>query len=255
MAFLLLLLSAVWADAALERLGLPVSTVDYIVSEFSTNEVIAESWSDPQSASPGSLLKPFVALAYGRKQGLIFPVVECSGETCWLPTGHGRVGLERALSHSCNTYFRLLADNVSVEEVGFESSRLGLQAPPPNSPTNALWGLLPGWVSTPQEILRAFSELTRRRNEFESAVVLQGLREAARSGTASALSSRLPQDAFAKTGTAVCAHPTRTDGDGFAVAVYPADSPRYVITVRIHNQTGRVAAEAAAVILEALTAR
>ncbi len=88
MAFLLFLLSAVWADAALERIGLPVSTVDYIVSEFSTNEVIAESWSDPQSASPGSLLKPFVALAYGRKQGLIFPVVECSGET-WLDRGGG----------------------------------------------------------------------------------------------------------------------------------------------------------------------
>jgi cell division protein FtsI/penicillin-binding protein 2 len=90
--------------------------------------------------------------------------------------------------------------------------------------------------------------------EPETSIVLQGLRRAAREGTAAAL-TRLPQDAYAKTGTAECAHVANADGDGFAVAVYPADSPRYAVVTRVHGQTGRVAAAAAAALLQVLTAR
>jgi membrane peptidoglycan carboxypeptidase len=255
MVLLLLLLSVAWVEAALDQLSLPTDTVDYVVSDLSTDEAIATDWRDPQSSSPGSLLKPFVALAYAREHGLSFPQVECTGDTCWLPAGHGQVNIERALAHSCNTYFRQLSQQVSAEEVGIESSRLGLRAPPPMSPPNALWGLLHDWLSTPQEILRAYAELVRRRSEPGPAIVLRGLRQAALSGTASALAAKLPQDAFAKTGTAACAHAKPADGDGFAVAVYPANAPRYAVVVRVHNRTGRIAAGAAAAILAALTSR
>jgi len=98
-------------------------------------------------------------------------------------------------------------------------------------------------------------ELVQRRSEPHACIVLQGLRRAAREGTAGALATRLPQDAYAKTGTAECAHVLNADGDGFAVAVYPADAPRYVVITRVHGQTGRVAAGAAAAFLHALTTR
>ena len=255
MAFLLLLLSLAWAESAISNAGLPVENVDFVVADFSTGQVIVEHWREPATASPGSLLKPFVALAYGRKSGVVFPQYDCSGETCWLPRGHGRIGIVEAIAHSCNTYFRQLSVSVAPAEVGFEAARLGLRAPPPSSTAEALWGLSPEWFATPHEILGAYTELVRRRAEPEAAIALEGLRRAAREGTAAALATRLPQDVYAKTGTAECTHPRNADGDGFAVAVYPADAPRYAVVTRVHGQTGRVAAGAAAALLQALTAR
>ncbi len=255
MAFLLLLLSVAWAESAISEADLPVENVDFVVTNFATGEIVAEHWRDPQAASPGSLLKPFVVLAYGRKNGLAFPELDCTGEACWLPSGHGHIGIVEAIAHSCNTYFRQLAISVTPAEVGFEAARLGLRAPPPNSTPESLWGLRADWLVTPHELLRAYTELVRRRSEPEASIVLQGLRHAAREGTAAALAARLPQDAYAKTGTGECAHARNADGDGFAVAVYPADAPRYAVVTRVHGQTGRVAAAAAAALLNALTTR
>jgi cell division protein FtsI/penicillin-binding protein 2 len=255
MAFLLLFLSVAWAESAISQANLPVENVDYVIADFTTGKVVDEHWQDPQTASPGSLLKPFTALAYGRKNGLDFPELNCTGKNCWLPAGHGHIGIVEAIAHSCNAYFRQLAISLTPAEVGFEATRVGLRAPPPNSPAEALWGLRSDWVVAPQELLNAYMEMVRRRSEPESSVVLQGLRLAAREGTAGALAKRLPQDAYAKTGTAQCAHVPNAGGDGFAAVIYPADSPRYAVIVRVHGQTGRVAAEAAGALLEALTSR
>src|SRR5258706_1286835 len=59
----------------------------------------------------GSLLKPFVAKAWASAHpGETPPVVRCDRTSgCWRPSGHGSVGLVRALAVSCNTYFRKLA--------------------------------------------------------------------------------------------------------------------------------------------------
>jgi len=255
MALLLLLMSVAWAESAISTADLPLENVDYVVADFATGQIVVEHWRDPQTASPGSLLKPFVALAYGRKNGLVFPDLDCTGETCWLPGGHGLVGIVKAIAHSCNTYFRRLAIAVSPSEAGFESSRLGLRAPPPGSTPESLWGLRADWLITPHELLRAYTESVRRRSEPEASIVLEGLRRAAREGTAAALAARLLQDAYAKTGTAECAHARNADGDGFAIAVYPTDAPRYAVVTRIHGQTGRTTAAAAATLLEALTTR
>lgn len=255
MALLLLLMSVTWAESAIAEIKLAVENVDYVVADFATGEIVAENWREPVTASPGSLLKPFVALAYGRKSGLDFPKLECTGKSCWLPRGHGAVDIAAAIAQSCNTYFRQLAGAVVPVEVGFESSRLGLRAPPPGSSPESLWGLRAAWRVTPHELLQAYTELVRRRSEPEASIVLQGLRRAAREGTAVALATKLQQDAYAKTGTAECTHAPNADGDGFAVAVYPADAPRYAVVTRVHGRTGRTAAAAAAALLQALAKR
>ena len=51
---------------------------------------------------PGSLLKPFAALAWLEANDAEPPIEECRGEGCWLPSGHGSVALTAALAHSCN---------------------------------------------------------------------------------------------------------------------------------------------------------
>ena len=255
MAFLLLFLWVAWAEQAISQTGLPVENVDYVIADFKTGTVVEEHWRDPQIASPGSLLKPFTALAWGRKHGLDFPELTCTGERCWLPSGHGQIGIVEAIAQSCNAYFRRLAVSVLPAEVGFEAARLGLRAPPPSSTTESLWGLRPDWRVTAHEALSAYMELVRRRSDPDVFIVLQGLSSAAQDGTAAALATKLPQDAYAKTGTAECTHLVNADGDGFAIAVYPADAPRYGVITRVHGQTGRVGAGAAAALLHALTTR
>jgi hypothetical protein len=81
MAFLLLLLSVVWAESAISEANFAVENVDYVVADFATGQIVVEHWREPETASPGSLLKPFVALAYGRKNGLVFPELNCTGKS------------------------------------------------------------------------------------------------------------------------------------------------------------------------------
>src|SRR5262249_15700908 len=90
----------------------PAQRLSYIVLDAPSGRVICSRWNNADQAMPvGSLVKPFTALAYGRTHGFAFPEFTCKGaqNRCWLPQGHGRVGLADAIAHSCNAYFLALA--------------------------------------------------------------------------------------------------------------------------------------------------
>jgi hypothetical protein len=55
--------------------------------------------------------------------------------------------------------------------------------------------------------------------------------------------------ALVKTATAPCTHPRHAPGDGFAVAVWPADNPRILLLVRAHSKPGAGAAAIAGEML------
>jgi len=80
------------------------------------------------------------------------------------------------------------------------------------------------------------------------AEILAGLRQAAKSGTASAIG----RGALAKTGTAPCVAKRRHKGDGFTVVLEPADAPRIALFVRVHGVPGAEAAKSAANLLREL---
>jgi penicillin-binding protein 2 len=73
---------------------------------------------------PGSTIKPFLALG-GLAEGLIDPraTAYCNGSIvlyghrfrCWRRGGHGFVDLERAIAESCDVYFYLLGQRLSIE--------------------------------------------------------------------------------------------------------------------------------------------
>ena len=65
-----------------------------------------------------------MTLAYGRNSGLDFPRLHCTGETCWLPAGHGPVGIVDAIAQSCNAYFAQLATRLGPAAL-LEVPRLG----------------------------------------------------------------------------------------------------------------------------------
>jgi hypothetical protein len=226
----------------------------YLLLDVTRGTVTAARW--PRSDVPvpvGSLVKPFTAVAYGLRHQLRFPVRQCTGEDCWLKAGHGRIGLTEAIAQSCNSYFRGLTDDVTPGEVAETARRFGLRALGLDCARDALFGLGTAWRLSPLEVVRAYAELAARRGEPGVDEVISGMRLSATIGTARAIGAEFHSAAaLAKTGTAPCSHSPKGAGDGYAVMIYPGDSPRYVLLVQVHGATGRQAAEAAVRLVRAL---
>lgn len=227
----------------------------YLLFDATRATLIASEWRAPNVAVPvGSLVKPFTAIAYGQRHRMRFPTHECTGEDCWLKTGHGRIGLAAAIANSCNSYFRNLADDLRPFDVVEVTDRFGLRGPAWDCDRDTLLGMGTAWRVSPIEVARAYAELAARRTEPGVAEIIDGMRLAATIGTAAAIDKSLYNtSALAKTGTAPCAHVPKAAGDGYAVVVYPGDSPRYVLLVQAHGTVGRQAAETAARLLRVLT--
>jgi cell division protein FtsI/penicillin-binding protein 2 len=218
-------------------------------------QVIAQRWPMVEKEAPvGSLIKPFLAVAYGQTHES-FPTFHCLGKkTCWLPRGHGVIGISQAIAVSCNSYFHQL---LAEAEPGFAT------------PTLQSFGLNPqdnfghdqvdwfeqghGWRASPLALARAYLQLEGHAREKAWIPVLEGMEFSARTGTASAVSVELHGwPVLAKTGTAPCIHKKHAPGDGLALIMAPADHPRTVLLVRLHGQPGSAAAAVAGKMIAAV---
>jgi cell division protein FtsI/penicillin-binding protein 2 len=221
-----------------------------------TGSVLAQRWDASNvPIPPGSLLKPFVAIAYAEQHGDRFPRVPCMGapSLCWLPRGHGDLDLEHAIANSCNAYFLSLAENLERGIAIRKLHTLGLAGPGPEADARTLIGLSPGWRETPLALGRAYLALLDYPSLAVRTLILRGMAGAASYGTAEAVDADLGKDlTLAKTGTAACTHTHRASADGFAVVLLPADQPRYLLLVRMHGTTGAHTAAVAAEMLRAI---
>ena len=211
-------------------------------------QVVAQRWDNPERDVPvGSLVKPFLAAAYGQTHPT-FPAFRCTGKkTCWLPRGHGMLQIRDAIAFSCNSYFHQL---VASAGPGFTRALNGYDlhgtAALPES-SHALSS------AAPLALAQAYLELTRHPHDTKIAPVLQGLALSAQKGTGKAAGAELPHIfALAKTGTAPCTHLKKAPGDGFAMVMAPADHPRAVVLVRLHGKPGFMAAGVAGRIVAAI---
>jgi hypothetical protein len=203
--------------------------ISYLLTDCNRNREICSRWPHPMDpARVGSLVKPFTALAYGATHGFRFPAFTCMG--CWLPQGHGRLEIASAIANSCNAYFLNLASQVSAQELATVAERFGLSAPPPDADAGTLIGLGTGWQISPFAIARAYSELIARSAEPGVNQILAGMALSGQFGTGRGVG----RGAYAKTGTA--------GNDGYVIALFPADAPRFNLLVRMHGTTGAQAA-------------
>jgi cell division protein FtsI/penicillin-binding protein 2 len=228
---------------------------DYVLVSAGDGSVIEMAWKEGASAIyPGSLVKPFLALAYGETHAFHFPEAVCTGKRCWLPSGHGRLGIREAIAESCNEYFAGIAAGVTSTDVAAVAMRFGLHGPEAAAHGEELYGIGTAWQERPLDLARAYAELAARRGDPAVDPILAGMRMSALKGTAQAAGAALGRSSvLAKTGTARCVHTPRGAGDGYAVILYPADSVHYVLLVGVHGQTGRETAAGAARILARLT--
>ena len=220
--------------------------ISFLLLDARSGEMLAARWDHPESPVPlGSLVKPFIALAYAERHGFSFPTHLCKGTAsgCWLPRGHGNSTIESAIASSCNSYFRMLAANMSGEDVGPTASSFGLDVPRSDLSAAGLCGLGDDWPIAPLRMARAYLELSRRRRQPGVREVIAGMAQSARQGTGSEVGRAMKLgDALVKTGTAACTHRQHAPGDGFVVALVPAERPHFVLLVRVHAVPGARAA-------------
>jgi cell division protein FtsI/penicillin-binding protein 2 len=238
------------ADASLRREFANVST-SYILLDYQTGHLLSRHWPHIHRAVPmGSLVKPLLTLAVAEEKQFTC----AGGAMCWRPQGHGRIGPADAIAHSCNGYFRQLArevDSAALHRIGV---LLGLGSPPDDVPATLI-GENGKWRHSPMQMAQAYRLLLKQAKEQNHTEILLGLTDAAKLGTAAAIDVAIyPGKAIAKTGTGPCTHSARAPGDGFAVVMWPAPEPRYLLLVRIHGRPGSQAAALAGKMITRLEA-
>lgn len=200
-------------------------------------------------APVGSLQKPFVAEAWARAhRDAPTPRFTCRGGTsCWLKAGHGTLGLARATSLSCNSYFTELAAEVPPSVLASTFLEEGFRVAGLVTPEAAIGMDRPPGIVTiaPRALLEAYVRLTRvpwLAGDVARREALTGLRDAPLEGTAKGLGHL---GYWAKTGTVGRHGSARTVG--WAVAV---DDSGWAMLARLDPATGH---EAAALLGSSLT--
>ena len=220
--------------------------VSYLLIDVQTKDVIALRWLDSgRPVPPGSLLKPFVALAYAAGHNFTYPVFNCRGsiDGCWYPPGHGRIGIAQAIEYSCNAYFLKLAQKVSPHDMRVVAERFGISTTPRAFTPTALIGLGGLWRITPRQLADAYLNLVAQADGPGEWPLIRGMALSAEAGTTSAIDRALGgRAALAKSGTAPCIHSRHAPGDGYVMVLYPAESPRLLLLVCVHGVPGSRAA-------------
>lgn len=243
------------ARATLER-NFPGPDISYLLLDAS-GSVLAERWPSQSAVSPGSLVKPFLAIAYAEQHGGQFPTVRCLGtrSRCWLPAGHGALGIEEAIAQSCNAYFLALANGLDHRRATQTFARYGLSGPAAEAKDESAVGLGSAWKEQPLTLARAYLKLATEQPSAVQGKITRGMLASAERGTARAVDAALGEDvALAKTGTAVCSHAPQGAADGFTLVLYPAAQPRLLLLVRVHGITGADSAKVAGAMLRSLGA-
>ena len=220
--------------------------VSFLLLDVRTGAVLASRWDNAAKPIPlGSLVKPFTALAYGEEHQFRYPTHVCLGGPggCWLSRGHGEIGIASAIAYSCNSYFRMLTARMTSADVAPAAGRFGLDPPASQLSGPDLIGVGNRWRISPIHMAHAYLELNRRREQPGVREVVEGMAQSARQGTGSEVDRALQHSsALVKTGTASCIHHDHAPGDGFVVALVPAEQPELFLMVRVHGVPGARAA-------------
>jgi cell division protein FtsI/penicillin-binding protein 2 len=232
------------------------SNISYLLFDAHSGVLLIRRWENESKLIPlGSLVKPFTALAYAQAHDYRYPTYDCKGEAsgCWRAQPHGNLDIVSAISVSCNSYFRSLAQNVASSELVPITQDFHFESPDENIAATGLIGLGDQWRIAPSHMARAYLELVRRRDQPGVRELLAGMLQSAERGTGAAVGRELKHsEALVKTGTAPCTHSPHAPGDGFVIALVPAQQPEILLMIRVHGVPGAKAAETAGRMLRSM---
>jgi len=222
----------------------------WIDREQGTRQVFGNSALLSQSFLPGSLLK-LVTAELALKSGRTW-TYHCTGQDriggevrhCWTYRGHGTLDLAQALGQSCNLFFSWLGTQIGYTPLREALIREGFVAAAnlPATPATAsvaadlAIGDLSTFTVTPQEMSDFWQRYLDRISTPHFAPIRQGLQRAVHEGTAKQL-GKVDLQILGKTGTGDAlstAYPT----NGWFLAAYPVEKPRWVLVVFLKEAHG-----------------
>ncbi len=240
---------SLYAQSIQTALARTTPNLEVLVLDLRTQETLADTFHSPATPIPvGSLVKPFLAVAYFKTHPGPALTVVCHGHSdrCWKEGGHGAITLTDAIAQSCNAFFLSLARGIAPAEIPF------LPPSPANPSPETLIGLTPDWRISPQALAGAYALLLADAASPIHTANLNGMRDSARRGTANRIGLH-PGGVLTKTGTAPCIDlPCKASGDGLVIAAVPAAHPTLLLLVRKRATTGAMTAAAAGPILAQL---
>ncbi len=190
----------------------------------------------------GSLQKPFLVRAWARSHARVpTPTFTCTRTSgCWRPSGHGTLDLRGAIRESCNTFFKLLANETSAEalQASFRDAGFEWKGEMTDGEAIGLSGPAEAKIA-PEQLLASYVDLSRtpwpERDDVRKELI-SGLKDSAQDGTASGL--RL-WGFMAKTGTvpALDGAPLKTSGLAMVL-----DEAGFAFLGLLRKGTGREAA-------------
>jgi cell division protein FtsI/penicillin-binding protein 2 len=240
---------SLYAQSIQTALTRTTPNLEVLVLDLRTHETFADTFRSPKTPIPvGSLLKPFLAVAYFKAHPGPSPTIVCHGhaDRCWKEGGHGPITLTDAIANSCNAFFLSISQTIPPADIPY------LPPPPANPSPETLIGLTPEWRISPEALAAAYASLLATPTSATQSAILAGMRDSARRGTANRIGLH-PGSVLAKTGTAPCIDtPCKASGDGLVIAAIPATHPTLLVLVRKRGTTGAMTAAAAGPILAQL---
>ena len=158
----------------------------YLLIDAANGRVLDVRWDDlDRPLAMGSLIKPFTALAYADGHRFTYPTITCRGSAdgCWLPAGHGRVGIAEAVAGSCNAYFRHLAQRTPPDALVARLQGFGMRADLAAATPAAMVGFGDALKLAPSALVGGYLELASRAGQPGVSPILQGMLASARIGT------------------------------------------------------------------------
>jgi cell division protein FtsI/penicillin-binding protein 2 len=223
--------------------------VSYLLLDSRSGKLLTSHWENVNEPIPlGSLVKPFTALAYAAGHQYRYPAHECDGKAggCWQLAPHGKLDIVNAVSLSCNSYFRFLAEDLPGSQIISVARLFDLDLPAKDFTPATFIGLGEQWRIAPLNMAHAYLELFQRKDQPGVRELIAGMRQSARRGTGAAVGRAVGHSgALVKTGTAVCTHSPHAPGDGFVIVIAPATQPEILLLIRVHGVPGAKAAETA----------
>ena len=250
---IVLLVALASAQAATQPGG-----VAYLAVDLQTGRTIASVRRDliDEPVAPGSIAK-IATLAAALEHGVITERtgILCTGTTrvagqtltCAHPDFHRPLRPAEALAHSCNVFFATIAARLSRTWLDAAPRSLAL---PPSDAGRPIAGAalgIDGLRTTPRQLVTMIGRVARNPTLLPwkpdtLRIVREGLRNAARHGTAAALGDR-GIDALAKTGTTVSAAGV---AQGLVVGATPSSRPATGFVLLAAGVAGMDAASLAA---------
>ncbi len=163
---------------------------------------------------------------------------------CWIRKGHGDLDLAKALGQSCNLFFSWLGTQLGYVDLrkqlvaeGFSSAQeLPERDPLVSAAADLAIGDLPGFAVSPDELSQFWNRYLDKLSQPEFAPIRQGLRRAVREGTAKKV-GQLNLEILGKTGTGDALASTHKT-NGWFLAAYPVENPRWAIVVFLQEAHG-----------------